>query len=763
VIDLLKGHFKIRDRDDLEAVRDKVMRTVLALDRALEPALPALLALLGVPPRDREWDGLEPLQRRSRTLDAVKHLLLRVSQAQPLLLIIEDLHWIDAESQLVLDTLVDSVGAARVLLLVSYRSEYGHGWSGKTYYRQLRVDPLPPAMAQDLLDGFLGTDPSLTPLRHLLVERTEGNPFFLEESVRALVETGALGGARGAYRLPTPLPNIDVPATVHAVLAARIDRLPPEDRALLHAASAIGMNVPMALLESIADLPDDALRRALDHLQAAEFLYETGLAPDLAYTFKHALTHDVAYGSLLHERRRTLHARVVQAIERLNRDRLDEHIDRLAYHAVRGELWDRAVDYLRRAAAGVTRIAYQDAAAYYQQALDALDRLPEGRAQREQAIDLHFELGRCLYSIGHFDRAMNAYRDAERLAVGLGDEHRVARVCTGLAYLLGSEADHHGSIEAGERALVVLTRVDDPALQIWTQVGMAREHFAVGDYRRGIERASAALDTLERAPAGTRFRNLPPSVGSRTWRALCLASLGHFEESVTWAEAAIEHADKDDAPLAQVWASYTLGRIHCIRGHFARAMPFLERAASLLERGPFPIYAPRVLASLGTVYSVTGRLEDGLVLLERAAVEGEASRILFEHAMVLVQLGDAHLDADRPEEAQRRATHALACASRDGERANEAWASHLLGRVAAARPSLDAGAGFTRITHAMALAKDLGIRPLVAHCHLSFATLYRRTGQRETARENLTAATTMYREMDMRFWLDHAEVLAARP
>jgi DNA-binding NtrC family response regulator/tetratricopeptide (TPR) repeat protein len=761
VIDLLKGYFKVRDRDDVEDVRAKVTGTVLALDRALEPTLPALLALLGVPPRDHGWDGLERLQRRSRTLDAVKHLLLRVSQAQPLLLIVEDLHWMDAESQLVFDTLVDSVGAARVLLLVSHRPEYGHGWSGKTYYRQLRVDPLPPAMARDLLDGFLGTDPSLGPLRHLLVERTEGNPLFVEESVRALVETGALAGERGAYRLLTPLPNIEVPATVHAVLAARIDRLPPEERALLHAASTIGMDVPMALLESIADLPDDTLRRGLDHLQAAEFLYATSLAPELRYTFTHTLTHDVAYGSLLHERRRTLHARIVQAIERLSPDRLDEHLDQLAHHAVRGELWDRAVEFLRRAAAGVTRSAYHNAAAYYEQALAALGQLPDGRAQREQGIDLHFELGRCLYSIGHFDRAMSAYRDAERLAVALGDEHRVARVCTGVAYLLGSEADHHGSIEAGERALAVLTRVDDPALQIWTQVGMAREYFAVGDYRRGIERAAAALETLERAPAGTRFRNLPPSVGSRTWRALCLAMIGQFDEAMTWAGAAIEYADKDDAPLPQVWANYTLGRILCLRGHFARALTFLERAASLLERGQFPIYAPRVLASLGTVYTVTGTAHDGLALLERAVVEGEAHRVLFEHAMVVVQLGAAHLAAQCLEEAERRATSALACAGRDGEKGNEAWANHLLGRVAAARPTLDADGAFTHTTLAMTMARELGMRPLVAHCHLGLARLHRRTGQRQEADENLAAATTMYREMDMRFWLERAEAETA--
>jgi ABC-type uncharacterized transport system substrate-binding protein/tetratricopeptide (TPR) repeat protein len=375
------------------------------------------------------------------------------------------------------------------------------------------------------------------------------------------------------------------------MLAARIDRLPQEDRHLLQVASVIGKDVPLALLQAVADLPEEALRRGLDHLQAAEFVYEAGLSGDQEYSFKHALTHEVTYGSLVHEDRRALHARIVQALERLHADRLDEYVDALAHHALRGEVWERAVGFLTRAAAAVSRIAYPDAAAYYEQALEALRRLPEDRERSEQAFDLSFELARCLYSTGHFDRAMAAYRDAQRLAVALGDEHRVARVFTGLAYLLGSEADHHGSIEAGERALVLAARVADPALQIWTSVGMSREYFAVGDYRRGIERARAALDALESTPSGTQFRNLSPPVGCRTWLALCLASLGQFAESVRWAEEATELADRAEGPLAQVWANYTLGRIHCIRGHFTLAHTFLERAASLLERGRFPIYA----------------------------------------------------------------------------------------------------------------------------------------------------------------------------
>jgi predicted ATPase len=336
VVDLLKTYVGIETHDDARRMREKVTGKLLTLDETLKPTLPAILALLEVPVEDPQWQALDPPQRRRRTLEAIKRLLLRESQEQPLCLVFEDLHWIDAETQALLDGLVESLPTARLLLLVNYRPEYQHVWDSKTYYLQLRLDPLPPASADEFLQALLGDDLSLGPLTPRLIVRTEGNPFFLEESVRTLVETGVLAGERGAYRLAKPLESLQVPATVQAVLAARIDRLPPEEKRLLQTAAVIGTEVPLPLLQAIAELPEAALHGGLTHLQAAEFLYETRLFPEHEYTFKHALTHEVAYGSLLQERRRALHARIVEALEVLAGERVAEQVERLAHHALRG-------------------------------------------------------------------------------------------------------------------------------------------------------------------------------------------------------------------------------------------------------------------------------------------------------------------------------------------------------------------------------------------------------------------------------------------
>ncbi len=377
------------------------------------------------------WQALDPPQRRQRTLDALKRLLLRESQVQPLLLVFENLHWIDAETQAFLDGLVESLPAARLLLLVNYRPEYQHGWGQKTYYTQLRLDPLPPASAEALLQSLLGDDAGLEPLKQRLIERTQGNPFFLEESVRTLVETQVLVGDQGAYRLARALPSIQVPSTVQAVLAARIDRLPPEEKQLLQTAAVIGTEVPLALLQAIAEVPEGPLRLGLTHLQAAEFLYETRLFPEIEYTFKHALTQQVAYETLLQERRRALHARIVEALEALAGERVAEQVERLAHHALRGEVWDKALAYCRQAGEkALARSAHREAVGSFEQALSALPHLPEQRDTREQAIDLRLALRSALRP----SRRLRAYPGVSARGRGpRGGPRRPASAGTGLA------------------------------------------------------------------------------------------------------------------------------------------------------------------------------------------------------------------------------------------------------------------------------------------------------------------------------------------
>jgi class 3 adenylate cyclase/tetratricopeptide (TPR) repeat protein len=748
VIDLLKGYFKIENRDDQRQIRDKVIGRVLGLDRALEPHLTSILALLDVPVDDPGWGALDPPQRRQRTLDAVKRLLLRESQVQPLLLVIEDLHWIDSETQALLDSVADSLGSIRALLLVNYRPEYENRWGKKTYHTQIRLQSLPPESTDELLRALLGDAPGLEPLEQML--RRRGNPFFLEETVRTLVETKALEGARGAYRLVRPVNSLQIPATVQATLAARIDRLSPDEKQLLQTASVIGKDVPSAILTALSDLPEEPLRHVLGQLQESEFLYETTLFPDVEYTFKHALTHEVTYGSLLQDRRRSVHGQIVEIIERLYSDRLPEHIDRLAHHAFKGEVWEKALTYLRQAGGkAFARSSNREALAYFEQALTALGHLPETHATQEQAIDVRFELRHALFPLSEFARTEGYLREAEALARSLDDRRRLAWVsgymCT-YAMWTGLHANEVGRFARTAEAMG--ETLHDLPLQVAGQYYLCLAGVISGDYRSVHDHGRRLLQSL---PGDRALERLGlavfPTVMARVCLARTLAERGLFEEGEDHGREAIRISETLDHPFSLIWACLGLAHLEGVRGNSSEAARLVERAVALGREWNITTYAPIALASLGHMYAHSGRVDEGLSSLEQALTASESTGTGFLQSIGIVQLGEGYLLADKSESARAAADRALTLARQRGERGHEAWALRLLGEIATHQS--DVATAERQYAAAMALASELEMRPLLAHCHLGLATLHRRTGKQSEADAQLATATSMYREMRM--------------
>jgi predicted ATPase len=355
VIELLKSYFDITVEDEERKRREKITGKVLTLDRSLEDTLPYLFALLGIDDLTVSLQQMDPQIRRRRTFDAIKKLFLRESLNQPLILVFEDLHWIDGETQGFLDTLSESVASARILLLVNYRPEYRPEWGSKTYYTQLRLAPFGKAEAEEFLDALLGTSvgaKNYSPrqaLKQLILEKTEGTPFFMEEVVQELFEQGVLGREGVETRHVASLPaDLHIPTTVQGVLAARIDRLAPDEKALLQQLAVIGREFPLGLVRQVVSRSEEELYRLLSSLQHKEFLYEQPAFPEVEYIFKHALTQEVAYNSVLHERRKVLHERTAQAIEQLFQDRVEEHYSDLAHHYSRSGDTQKAVEYLAR-------------------------------------------------------------------------------------------------------------------------------------------------------------------------------------------------------------------------------------------------------------------------------------------------------------------------------------------------------------------------------------------------------------------------------
>jgi class 3 adenylate cyclase/tetratricopeptide (TPR) repeat protein len=765
VIDLLKTYCRIEARDDEHAIRDKVINKLVNLDDSLRPTLPPLLALLDVPPGDAAWDALDSTQRRRQTLDALRRLILRESRDQPLLLVFEDVHWIDTETQALLDSLVDSLATARILLLVTYRPEYVHGWGSKTYYTQLRVDPLGQESADELLTGLLGDDASLDPLKALLTERTEGNPLFLEECVRSLVEAALLVREGGAYRLAQPVRAVRVPATVQAVLAARVDSLPAEQKRLLQTAAAIGKDVPVALLRAVAERAEGELQREVAALQVAELLYEASLFPELEYTFKHALTHEVAYRGLPQERRRELHARITRAIERLYPDRLAEYVERLAHHAQRAELWEAAADYSHQAGNRArARSAYRAAADHLEHALAALRHAPATHERTEQAIDIRFGLRSALRLLGEHGRIPDLLREAEALAESLGDHRRLAWATYLLSNFYVHDGQHERAIEAGRRVAAAADALDDTQLKVVAYVGVALPRCCLGEYRTAVDDFLRSVAPLSKEQLGERPAESTGSDGiiSLANAAWCLAELGAFDEGKGYEEQSIRLAEEAGQPYALLAVLNRSGMLALRQGDTSRLIPRLERALDLVHTQDLPLFAPLTLARLGAAYMQAGRLDDALPLLERTAQLVNAGAAGAELASFVTTVAEGYLRRGCLDASVDMTNWALTMARDRGERGNAAWALRLLAEIAAHRDPPDSREAATHYRDALALARELGMRPLEAHCHLDLGKLYRRAGRTGEAQAELSTAIEMLRAMGMAFWLPEAEAELAQ-
>jgi class 3 adenylate cyclase/tetratricopeptide (TPR) repeat protein len=745
LIELLRRYLRLEDTDDAKRIHERIEGKLLTLDESLRSAVIPLAALLGVPVSDPAWQKLEPRERRHQTLDALKRVVLRESHTAPVILVFEDLHWIDAETQALLDALVPSVATTRMVLLVNYRPEYAHGWTNLRNYSQLRVAPLGAEVAAALLETMLGDDATVAALKPLLIARTEGNPFFLEESVRSLAETGHLAGVQGVYRLLQPLETITVPATVRAVLDARIDRLSAGDKRLLQCAAVIGKDVPVRLLEAVAEMEADELHRALGRLAAAELLLEARLFPELELTFRHAVTHEVTYGSLVTERRREVHARVLEVLARTT-PATGERLGQLAHHAYRAGRWREAVDYLRRAAGvALDRGAAEEAATCLERALEALAHLPESRERLTAEIDTRLELRSALFQLGRHASIAEHLAHAQARAEQLGDDARLGWIHIYRAHHFGAESDDTRSEGAAVLALECATRSGDPALELKATFHLVQLYARTAQFARAVALNRRLVDKTDTTnPVGSDISSAQLVV-ARLWLLWCLAELGQFDEGFRRADA-MTHAALE--PFERLTVQLGLGLLYLRQGRRAEAIASLESVLPACRTGNLVVWFPAIASPLGYAYALGGRVADGLALLEQA-VEVTAQRGAV-HALRIAHLAEARLVAGDEQKARELATLALEAARARGERAHEAYALRVLGRVAAGAADSDA----ERHLHAAAhLADELEMHPLAAQTRLDLAELYERLGMTAAREAIVRESAGRLESMAMRNWL----------
>jgi class 3 adenylate cyclase/tetratricopeptide (TPR) repeat protein len=730
--EVLRAWIGVETTDERDQIGRKLTHALTLHGEGIE-AVP-LRALLDLPVADPEWPTLELPVRRARVQAAMRMAILREAAAHPLVLLVEDLHWADHASLALLEAIVDGLGAARLLVIVTTRPVAGGDgrplrWVNRSYSSELHLHPLSPEDAESLLEDLLGRSPALAPLRRQIIERTEGTPLFLEEVARSINERALI----------EPAAPIEIPVSVQAVLAERTDRLPPDRKRVLQLAAVIGKDVPFALLRRISDLPEERLLAELAELQAAEFIYELHLSSGMEFTFKHAVTQAVVYEGMLRRHRRDLHARTLTAMEALFADRLEEMVERLAEHATKGEAWSTAVSYAQRAGRRACRHwSWAEAVGYFDQAIEALSHLPAGPQTTDKAIELRLDLRVALGPMGDIQRMGAALSQAHALAAGVGNDLRLAQVNTSrcIAHSLLGGLDE--AVEAGQLALAAAARLDEPSSFLSAVFALGQAHW----YRGEIAEAEAVLlRGLPHVRGALRVHRSGSTGTASVLHLVCLSKTyamgGQAEAAVAIAQEALAIAEETRQPYDLAYARVAEGFHHYMLRDYGAGAAAFEIGLGVCRASGIALLISSIARYLGHCYAALGRRDEAHALLEEALAQSSTQGVVAFLTWGEAGSGHAHLP-DR-KNALPRFERAFTLAREHGYRAIEAHAAHMLGlhapRESAAAQAHAAG----RLRHALQLAQRLKLRPLEAWVQADLAELLRHDDEMPRASSSTAA------------------------
>jgi predicted ATPase len=776
VIELLKTYFQIQPQDDERTRREKVIGKVLGLERTLEDTLQYLFTLLGVEDSTSSLQQMDPQIRRKRTFDALKRTLLRESLNQPLILIFEDLHWIDSETQGFLDTLSDSVASARILLLTNYRPEYRHEWGTKTYYTQLRLAPFGKEEAEKFLTLLLGEkgfpsarrgspdpaggvdrrspvqlvarsgdrpqpiDPSLHALKQLILEKTEGTPFFMEEVVQELFEQGVLVRDSVGARRAVPLPaDLHIPTTVQGVLAARIDRLALDEKTLLQQLAVIGREFPLSLVKHVIAHPEDELYRLLASLQHKEFLYEQPAFPEVEYLFKHALTQEVAYNSVLIEQRKALHERTAQAMESLYSTKLEDHYSELAHHYSRSGNTQKAVEYLQLAGQqAVQRSANVEAISHLTHALALLETLSDTPERTQQELSLQMTLGPVLMATKGYaaSEVGTAYTRARELCQQIGKIPQLFPVLFGLWVFHTVRAEHEKARELAGLLLSLAQSAQDSALLLEAHHALGQTFFFLGELapaRIHLEQGITLYDLHQHHSLAFLYGAGDPGVFCQGFVAFALWLLGYPDQALKKSHEALVLAQELSHPHSLASTLTHGAMLHYLRREVQATQERVEVLITLSHEQGFPFWLAVGLTWQGWVLAEQGQEEEGITQIHqgRAAIRATGARQGEPHGAAL--LAGAYGKMGKAEEGLNALAEALAAVDKTGERWYEAELYRLRGELTLVQSKASLGQVSDKFQTSQEKSEDPNPQPLtfnmrveVEECFLKAIAVARR-------------------------------------
>jgi adenylate cyclase len=758
MLQIFRAYYGISEQDADRAVREKIAGRMLLIDEGFREVLPLLFEFFGVPDPERPAPRMDPEARQRQIAGVLRRL---VQSGETAINLIEDLHWMDSASEALLEEWVDATSGGKGLLLLNFRPEYHAEWMRKSWYQQLPLAPLGPEAIRELLDDLLGSDASVEGLSEAIRQRTAGSPFFIEEVVQSLIESGHLEGSRGHYRLAAPIESIHVPETVQAVLVARIDRLAEREKQVLQRAAVIGREFSEPVLEVVSELPRTELSEALAALKDGEFLYEQALYPAAEYAFKHPLTQEVAYGSQLGERRRRVHASVARAIEALAADRLDERAALLAHH------WESAGEPLQAA-------RWSARAAEWAKANDPAECVRQWRKVRElaeilgdleEAISLRMQAcleiaGKGGWRLGLSDEEVKMlFAEGKRLGELRGDARYLAQLTFAYVTVVGPlEGDVRAYAERSLEVQRLAERLRDLELHCSALVTLSYSHYLMGRLAESL----AFTERLSELAGGDWTLGIP-SLGFSTYvwslqmRAQVKVMMGRLDETRRELVHVVEIARETAEPEVLGWALHNWSDLEIFTGASEKAPGYAAECLQIAEKLGSTFSQVHALSGMAHAQSEQSLWKDAIGSLRRALDLAREHRTAREgEAYLLVRLANAYRGDGQLERARETIAEALAVAEERGARFSE-----LEGNLVLARVWMDTDAAAATVAealdHARNCVEEFGARVYAPMVLLERARLVRLLDDGAAATAHLREAHRLYTEMGA---TGHAERLA---
>jgi class 3 adenylate cyclase/tetratricopeptide (TPR) repeat protein len=764
ILDILRSYFEIKEGDPEPAVKNRMEAKILGLDERLKDTLPPLQELLSLKVDNEAYLNLEPQQRRERTFEAIRDLLIRESQNRPLVLSVEDLHWIDKTSEEFLDYLIGWLTSTPILLILLYRPEYTHQWGSKSYYTKIGLNQLGTASSTELVEAILEGGEVVRELMELILNRAAGNPLFMEEIIHALLENGSIERKDKKYVLSRKFSEVLVPDTIQGIIAARMDRLEENLKRTIQVASVIGRNFAFRILQTIAGMQEE-LKFYLHHLQALELIHEKRLFPELEYIFKHALIQEVAYNTLLLRKRTEIHEEIGRAIEEIYKERLEEFYEILAHHYSRSENTEKAYYYLKLSGKKAARShSLWEAFRFYREAIDVLNQMPETEANKREQIEVRLLLSAPMYLLGHPEDSLQILEHGERHAKEVGDERSLAIFLSKLGSYHVFKGERLAAIEYTEKAFQEAEKINDLELMAPISSELCTSNIHSGEFTKTVEAIPKIIALLEKTQRerdffGTRY-NVYSGICAHCGFAFALQ--GNFNEGKVFFEKALPFALEINALYCLGWTEFAYGHFFLTMGsgedavgHFQKSIGYLEEAEAIYIVGAAWSGLGCGFYLLDDLETACRYIEKGLKIMSDMGLSYWLGQFYWFLSMVYFESGDLTKALNCAEEASK-------LSEKRGERHWEGISKIWRGRILWKAETTGGRNGEESIYEGMKICEALKLKPYLATGYLFSGELYAGTGQRERALEDLKKAEVMFQEMGMKYWLTKTKEVLGR-